>query len=496
MAEMAVSGATLQSAPQATRAKQAKPVAQPRNSVTRPLIETVASRSVAIFGLLFGAQTLPIMLAQSAQMQEAWLYTIDIAFYGGLLLAVIATTAKRFVRTVNVYIAFVYLASMITWPLAVTDPVVVATGRPWLWFMCTVATAAAAIALEIWAATAYLFAAPIAYGLIRVTPSGGGANWGLAALDTAYAIILGGAVLIIITLLRSAAASVDSAQAAALARYSHAVRQHAIEVERVQVDAIVHDSVLTTLLSAARAFDEQSEALAASMAQSAMVHLKDAAAASPDDESTVPLSQLSERIIEATTTLSVPFTLRTYAVDASGIPAQSAEAVYSAAVQAMLNSLQHAGSGDSVTRWLTIRGTGCGGLHVQVGDTGRGFSPDSVPVERMGLRISIIERVTNAGGRVGIDSTPGGGTVIDIEWPAPTVSVPPESVPTVSVPPESAPTGSAPPASAPPESAPTGSVPPESAPTGSVPPESAPTVSVPPDSVPPASVPPASGEAP
>ena len=233
-------------------------VVQRRNPITRSKIETVASRSVAIFGLLFGAQALPVVLSQTGQMHGVWLFTIDIAFFAGLLAAVVASILKRFVRTVNAYVAAVYLVSIVSWPLAVADPILVAADRPWLWFMCTVATAAAAIALNTWGATAYLFAAPIAYGVIRVTPSGGGADWGLAALDTAYAIILGGAVLIIITMLRSAAAAVDSAQTTALTRYSHAVRQHAIEVERVQVDAIVHDSVLTTLLSAARAFDGQS----------------------------------------------------------------------------------------------------------------------------------------------------------------------------------------------------------------------------------------------
>ena len=70
-------------------------------------------------------------------------------------------------------------------------------------------------------------------------------------------------------MLRQAAEAVDSAQEAALERYDVAARQHATENERVKVDALVHDSVLTTLLSAAAAGSPEEQALAARMARDA-----------------------------------------------------------------------------------------------------------------------------------------------------------------------------------------------------------------------------------
>jgi signal transduction histidine kinase len=154
------------------------------------------------------------------------------------------------------------------------------------------------------------------------------------------------------------------------------------------------------------------------MAGQAIGHLKDAAAVVPDDESSVPLSHVATRIIGATTTLSAPFALHSQPVVEGSIPVQAADAVYSASVQAMVNSLQHAGTSDSIERWLSVSGTGNGGLEVQVGDTGVGFDPDDVHVGRLGLRVSILERVTNAGGSVRIDSSPGSGTLITILWPA------------------------------------------------------------------------------
>ena len=389
---------------------------QPHNPISRRQIETVVSRSVAVFGLAFGAQAIPVMLGQASQVNVVWFYIMAVAIFGGILASIIASFARRLVRFAYGSVAIAFLLSLVVWPFAAKDSSAVASDRPWLWLLCTVGTSAAAVAFGAWIATAYLIVAPLAYGVVRTTPSGGGKIWESAALDTAYAIILGGAVLILITLLRQAAASVDNAQSTALERYAHAVRQHATEVERVQVDSIVHDSVLTTFLSAARAYTPEAKELAARMARNAIGHLKDAAASSPDDDATVRMNQLAHRIMGATATLSAPFELHAAHMNDSTIPIQSAEAVYSAAVQAMVNSLQHAGAG-TVRRWLTIQASAGGGIRVDVGDDGDGFDVDSLPVERLGVRVSIVERVANAGGTVEVDSVVGRGTVISIVWP-------------------------------------------------------------------------------
>jgi signal transduction histidine kinase len=390
---------------------------QPHNPISRPQIETVVSRSVAIFGLVFGLQAVPAVLQQLPTAQTVWALVFGVGIYGGIVATLVASFAKRWVRGVNAYVSFAYLVALAGWPFVVDEPLALSTERPWLWLLCTVATSTAAIAFTTWQATAYLFVTPVVYGIVRITPAGGGATIPSASLDMAYAIILGGAVLILITLLRQAAASVDNAQGTALDRYAHAVRQHATEVERVQVDSIVHDSVLTTLLSAARAYTPEAKELATRMARNAMGHLKDAAAASPDDDAMVTLQQLSQRITDSMSTLSGPFELRTRSVGSGNIPVQSSEAVYSAAMQAMVNSLQHAGPGDEVHRWLVVEEAAGGGIRIGIGDDGAGFAFDTVPSERLGLRVSIIERVANAGGSVEVDAGIDRGTVIWITWP-------------------------------------------------------------------------------
>ena len=405
---MATSAAGIRSVP---------PVKNQRAPISREQVEAVISRSVAVFAIVFGAQTIPALAQQFPDVNPVWGIVTVSVLGASLVVALVASLARRFVRTAHALIALLYLAALQTWPVAVVNQTDSGGTNYWLYYLLTVATAAAAIGLPTAIATTYLLVVPVMYGLIRVTPDGGNASAQQAILDSLYAIILGGAIMVIVTMLRQASAAVDAAQANALERYAHAVRAHATEVERVQVDSIVHDSVLTTFISAARAFTPDAKALAATMAGNAIGHLREAALVTPDDGSTVPLSAVARRIADAANTIGAKFELRTRTIGAKQMPIMAAEAVYSAAVQAMVNSLQHAGSAPEVSRWLTVRGVDPAGIEVEVGDTGSGFDYVDVPKERLGLRVSIVERVANAGGCVEIDSVIGEGTSITIRWP-------------------------------------------------------------------------------
>ena len=388
---------------------------QPRNPISGKQVEKVISRSVAVFGIVFGAQSIPWLLGQVDEAQPGWLWVVVLSLYGTLVVALVLSILQVGVKASQGAFAVIYLLALVTWPFFVLPGADIFTGIHWLNYLITTATAMAAIAFPTTIATIYLFVAPMVYVVIRGTPLGGEAPWPLAVLEGVYALMLGSALVIIITMLRQAAANVDNAQATALDRYSHAVRQHATEVERVQVDAIVHDSVLTTFISAARAFTPQAQALAASMAGNAIGYLRDAAAASPDDGTMVRFTSLAERITDAAAALSSPFELRIRSVGTRSLPVQASEALYSAAVQAMVNSLQHAGD-VGVTRWAAVRGVAPGGIEVVVGDTGAGFDMTERS-ERLGVRVSIVERVSNAGGRASVQSAPSEGTVVTIRWP-------------------------------------------------------------------------------
>jgi signal transduction histidine kinase len=409
MAEMTNSATAVASLPQSK---------QPRNPISRRQVENVFSRSVAVFGIVFGAQTLPWLFGQLDEAYPIWLWIVVPALFGMLVVVLITSFARVWVKPAHGLFAILYLAALISWPFAIRPGAEIFDGIHWLNYLITVAAAMAAIAFRPMIATIYLFLCPLIYVIVRITPLGGGAPPLLAVFEGIYAVILGGAILIILTMVRQAASSVDGAQATALDRYSHAVRQHATEVERVQVDSIVHDSVLTTLISAARAYTPQAMHLAATMAANTIGYLRDAAAATPDDGTMTRVSALADRVKESASGQTSDFELRMRSVGTRSLPAQAAEAVYSAATQAMVNSARHAGD-DGVVRWVAMRSIAGGGVEVVVGDTGKGFSMRDIPEERLGVRVSIIERVATAGGRAVIQSAPGEGTIISIRWPAP-----------------------------------------------------------------------------
>ncbi|MDQ1551660.1 MAG: hypothetical protein QOD50_1082 [Actinomycetota bacterium] len=391
---------------------------QARNPVSRKQVEIVLSRSVAAGSLVFAAQTAGPLLSQSKESNPTWLLIASVAIVASLLIALLCSILVRFVRISHGVVALVFVVVLVTWPFDVVTPHS-PTDNQWLYYLLTVGTSTAAIAFPTrWSAT-YLFAVPSLYGIVRMTPPGGAEPIPAAILDSVYSIILGGAVVVLITMLRQTATNVDIAQSAALERYGHAVRHHATEVERVQVDSIVHDSVLTTLLSAARAYSPEAKELAAVMAGNAIGYLHDAALVQPDDGSTVRLRAIAQRVADAAGGMSRPIQVRMSEVGPRSIPTSAGEAIVAASTQAMVNSVQHAGDSPRVKRWVAIKGLRPGGIQVEVGDNGAGFDAERVPTERLGVRVSIVERVGNAGGLARVESAPHRGATITVLWPAP-----------------------------------------------------------------------------
>ncbi|WP_157509391.1 sensor histidine kinase [Glaciibacter superstes] len=390
----------------------------PHNPISRQQIETVLYRCVAVIALIFSLQATPVFLAQLPYRKRD-LALIGAAIYVIALVGLVVTAVlKSGVRIAATVLASYYVAALLLWSPLMIDSAVKMDGKPYLWYLCTIATTCAAVAFRpLWAAI-YTVVVPLVYGVVRTLPSGGGADPLLASLDVAYAIILGEVALIIIYLLRQTTAAVDLAQSNALRKYGAAVRQHATELERVQVDAIVHDSVLTTLLSAANAHSPKESELAATMARNAIARLDEAGAVRTDDDTMIGFHRLRSRIRDAAMAFARPFEIMEHDIDSFAIPLQASEALYSAAVQAMVNSMQHAGPADAtVSRTLTIRPNLQGGCTIEIADTGIGFDPESVPSERLGLRVSIQERVNSVGGRVHVRTGIGQGTAIMIEWP-------------------------------------------------------------------------------
>jgi signal transduction histidine kinase len=390
----------------------------------------VLSRSTAVIGVLFALQAAPLAFEQWQNHNLQGATVVAGALLLALLLMVITAILQRGVRPGMAVMPIVYLLALLAWQPLMVDPQLILAGTPWLWYLCTVATSAAALAWNPVLAGVYTLITPAAFGVLRTLPSGGDASVLLATLDTLYAILLGLVVLVIIALLRQSAASVDEAQARALSRYSTAVRQHARDVERVEVDSLVHDNVLATLLAAAGASTPQTTALAATMASQSIERLGVAVNPAPEPEM-VSLATLQERFRDFLDTLSAPVIFHEAKDLSLLLPTDVADALFAATVQAVVNSVQHAAPSASapfsdriaaangdLQRTVTLRAVPHGGVRIEVSDQGQGFTLDEVPEERIGLRVSIRERVAAVGGHARVLTAPGQGTVVTLLWNA------------------------------------------------------------------------------
>jgi signal transduction histidine kinase len=84
-----------------------------------------------------------------------------------------------------------------------------------------------------------------------------------------------------------------------------------------------------------------------------------------------------------------------------------------AAKEAVVNAAKHSGA-PTVSLYSEISPTT---VTVYVRDRGTGFDPDAVPVDRRGLRDSVIGRLTRLGGTATVRSAPGEGTEVELCLP-------------------------------------------------------------------------------
>ncbi|MEU4676986.1 ATP-binding protein [Micromonospora sp. NPDC023737] len=94
-------------------------------------------------------------------------------------------------------------------------------------------------------------------------------------------------------------------------------------------------------------------------------------------------------------------------------PAAVADAVAESVYAALSNVVRHAPGSTAELRLRRV----AGGVVVEVADDGPGFDPATVPPHRYGLRESVRGRMTAIGGSAHIDTAPGAGTRVRLEWP-------------------------------------------------------------------------------
>ncbi len=100
------------------------------------------------------------------------------------------------------------------------------------------------------------------------------------------------------------------------------------------------------------------------------------------------------------------------------LPAAVADAVAGSVREALRNVDRHAGVDHATLRVVSDP------LRIDILDTGRGFDPGRVPEHRRGVAESIVVRMAAVGGRATVQSAPGQGTQVRLEWPVPDSTTP------------------------------------------------------------------------
>lgn len=305
------------------------------------------------------------------------------------------------------------LVLLATWPLHYdASTALPETFKPWIWWLLGISAVAAGISFRFWLGVVYIFIISLGWIPTRISPSGGSGELILAIQDSLHLFVLAAIATTMAAAARWQAAKTDFANQDLIASGVKSAQSQAVELEQSRLDALVHDSVLTTLLVASKAQTPEEISLARESATEAIRRLdSDNASMKPTTDITQVsfFEALQNRIHE----VHPSFEVSLQQTNNSLLPELVSEALTEATLQAVDNSTKHGGS--SAKRSVLLQSQGKG-LKIVVSDTGKGFRASKIPKDRLGIQLSIIGRVKSVGGRVFIRSEPGKGTDVVLEW--------------------------------------------------------------------------------
>lgn len=411
-----------------------------RSTLTR--IVRVLTLGIGAAGLLFLTLLAPTIAAQWPMYAMWWNLLACGALFGCSIGLVFSSIVHRpaTLRRLHVVGAFVLLAVTALAPVASLRPVP-AGQVPWILDVIAVPTTMAAVGLRpilAWGVTAV---AAMLAGIVRTTTGAEGSA--LIGLENGVqtATFCAVFVLLAVAVLQAGGLS-DRTLATARAETALAVSARARADVRKRIDALVHDRVLATLLLAGRARTTEERLLASTHAADALDEL-----ARQGDPDTVVVHATPQEFawdVQGLVRDLDPEAQFSYEIDreppvptwpegdddgvdapddgarrsrpTDGIPDDVAEAVTAATLEALRNSLRHAGGrlGDPARAVHVVAGRDR--LEVTVLDDGVGFDVGRVASTRLGIESSIRARMRAVGGSSQIVSRLGQGTRVVIGW--------------------------------------------------------------------------------
>ena len=383
-------------------------------SFTSQKIDSLAVRVLSLATLGTGIEMSLVFLGQSSTLNPTW-GTFFIALVMASELAMVGLAwFTNYGRQATAFFSICVYVTTATWPMQMLD--VAGVGNPptpWIYEALGVAGIAATLSLPVSWAVTYLLATPVVWVLIRESTSNSQfVHWD-SLLGAVYVLLFSSSVSTMVWMLRSSAKKADfEAQKAALVA-AEGARVDAIERERLRVDALVHDQVLTTLMVAAQSKTESDSAAVAQMSRNAIAKLMTFSSSQTSDEAPITVQSLFESLKTITENMPAPVLVDMGNTSDIEVPAEVAAAFSEATIQALANSVQHAGRG--VTRELILRADG-DEIKIIVQDNGKGFRASRVSKDRLGIKLSIRSRMGAVGGAAKVDTLPNKGCKIILLW--------------------------------------------------------------------------------
>ncbi len=365
-----------------------------------------------VFGLLcldtFRAQAWPP--APGAAL-AAWLLVFGIP----VLLGILATWAPlRLLRTLALAEGVVFLAMLGFWLVVRAEPLPAGADIPWVISLTGIPAVAVAAATRDRIGWAYTAVVCTLSGILRAATSTDPHPVLVGIEDALYALLVISVFVGLTIMARQGAALVDDSARITRAAVAGRAARVARRRERLTIDALVHDSVISTLLMAGRG-GIPTETLSRHAA-STLDRLD--ALRMPRANRSLPGTEVADRLEQLAAELAPDAIVQADLDENLAVPAVAVTALLGAVGEALRNSVAAAalGARHRVVRTVSVRGYH-GGIRVVVHDDGVGFDPALVPSERLGVAQSIIGRMERlSGGAARVRSRPGSGTEVEVSW--------------------------------------------------------------------------------
>lgn len=180
-------------------------------------------------------------------------------------------------------------------------------------------------------------------------------------------------------------------------------RERIVSQERADMAAHLHDSVLQTLALIQKQAHDPRAVVTLARRQERDLRTWLYGGVNDDDTS------LAAALTSAGTEVEDDFGVPVEVITVGDAPLDDVgRALIQAAREAAVNAAKHSGA-DKIDIYMEAYD---GGVEIFVRDRGRGFDPDTVPEDRLGVRHSIIDRMRRHGGSAEIRSAPGEGTEV------------------------------------------------------------------------------------